>query len=304
MSATIFVTGSSGCIGHYVVERFLNDARYQLVLLMRDPTKLKFDPAKFSNVSLVAGDLEHIEVHQKILAKTDILIHIATAWGDSDLSTQVNKDKTLEMLGYCSDRLQKVIYFSTASILGADNHPIPEAESLGTGYIRSKYRTYAALKSSPCAAKLITIFPTMVFGGDAHHPYSHISAGIGDNSKWLRYLKYVYFDARFHFLHAYDIAGVVAYAVTQLSGPQDLVVGNPVMTAKQVIADLCGHYGVKIGLRLKIAPWFILGLIKLFRIKIAPWDRFCIQHPFFEYNVVSPATFGLKTKYPTLRDVL
>jgi hypothetical protein len=45
-------------------------------------------------------------------------------------------------------------------------------------------------------------------------------------------------------------------------------------------------------------------VIKLFRIEVAEWDRFCIAQRHFTYDVVSPETFGLVSKYPRLTNLL
>jgi len=301
----VFITGASGCIGHYVVERLLNNAKYELILLVRDPKRLKFDPSKYANVRLVLGELETIGELKQVLSTVNHIIHIATAWGDSDLSTQVNLDKTREMLSCTTpEKLRKVIYFSTASILGKNNLAIEEAETYGTGYVRSKYRTYQFLKSSEWADKIITLFPTLVFGGDDTHPYSHISEGLLPNLHWGKWLRYIYMDASFHFLHAYDIAGVVAHVLTNEVKERDLVLGNPVMSGKKVIEEICKVFEIPMRFRIKISPLFIFGLTKLLRIKLAPWDRFCFQNPHFHYDTVTPSTWGLTTKFPTLESVL
>lgn len=305
MKENIFITGASGCIGHYVLDRLFNDPNYQLFLLIRDPKRLKFDPTKFNNLTLVMGDLENIGDQKAILSKIDKIIHIATAWGDSDLSTQVNKDKTFEMLDLCDPkRLRKIIYFSTASILGKDNKPLIEAETFGTGYVRSKYRTYMALKNSKYEPILYTVFPTLVFGGDETHPYSHISEGLIPNIHWAKWLRYIYMDARFHFLHAHDIAGVVCHILANNPATKDLALGNPVMKGKEVISEICKSFDIPVPFQLKLNATFIFFLIWALRIKIAPWDRFCFKNPFFEYTVVNPSTFGLKTKFPTLKSVI
>ncbi len=301
----IFITGASGCIGHYVVERFFNDNRYHLHLLVRDPKKLKFNPENYSNITLITGELEHVEDQVKTLQEADYVIHIATAWGDSDASTHLNKNKTFDMLNNCNPkRLKKILYFSTASILGKDNTPQKEAEEFGTGYIRSKYRTYIALKESPWADKLYTFFPTLVFGGDKYHPYSHISEGILPNVHWLTKIRHIYMNSTFHFLHAHDTASVVAHVLTHALPERDFVLGNDKMTGRAVISTLCATFKIPPSWQVKVTPWLLLTIVKLFKIKVAPWDKFCIEHPFFEYNVVNPTTYGLTTRFPTLTSVL
>ncbi|MDE5120331.1 MAG: SDR family oxidoreductase, partial [Trichodesmium sp. St19_bin1] len=37
----IFITGASGCIGHYIVEFLIQNTHHELYLLVRNPDKLK-----------------------------------------------------------------------------------------------------------------------------------------------------------------------------------------------------------------------------------------------------------------------
>jgi nucleoside-diphosphate-sugar epimerase len=300
---SVFITGSSGCVGHYVVEECLKRPDLELYLLVRDPAKLlfKMDP----RIHILQGDLESIHLHKDVLNTMDLMIHLATAWGDSEEATRLNRDKTLEMLSYCDpNRLQKIVYFSTASILGPNNQVIPEAETFGTGYVRSKYRAYHALRNSTWSDKIVTVFPTLVFGGDETHPYSHISSGLKPSLKWAKLLRFFYMDSHFHFLHSRDIAAVSVYALFNDVPSQDVALGNPVMRGKDVIQTICRVFDIPMYFRIKIAPWFLMGLAKLFRIRLAPWDRFCINSPHFRYTTVNPTTFGLPTTFPTLDSVL
>ncbi|NJK53172.1 MAG: NAD(P)-dependent oxidoreductase, partial [Leptolyngbyaceae cyanobacterium SU_3_3] len=42
-SKRIFVTGASGCIGHYIAETLIQETEHELFLMVRNPDKLKFD---------------------------------------------------------------------------------------------------------------------------------------------------------------------------------------------------------------------------------------------------------------------
>ena len=37
----IFITGASGCIGHYLVETLIENTDHELFLMMRNPAKLR-----------------------------------------------------------------------------------------------------------------------------------------------------------------------------------------------------------------------------------------------------------------------
>ena len=63
--------------------------------------------------------------------------------------------------------------FSTASIAGPGNKVIKEAQTHGTGYVRSKYNAYR-LQTLPIK-KVVTLFPTLVL--EMIHILTHISSG-------------------------------------------------------------------------------------------------------------------------------
>jgi len=302
----IFITGASGCIGHYIIDQFLYNPNYELHLLLRNPSRLQFDYTQFPQIKIHKGDMNTIEKQMDILAQMNYVIHTATAWGDSDYSSFINVTQTLKLFDACNPQLcKKIIYFSTASILGKNNKPVKEAETLGTGYIRSKYLAFQKLPEARLHDRIITVFPTLVFGGDKTHPYSHLSSGLNEeNAKYLNILRFFYMDATFHFLHANDIALVVKYLLEHSTNQKEYVFGNPVMTGKKTLEELCEHFHKAIYFRIKIPPAFLFLLAKLFKIKVGPWDRFCIENPFFEYTVVNPSTFGLKTEFPNLKHLL
>ncbi len=301
----IFVTGATGCIGHYVLDELLTQSNIDIHLLVRDPQKFQASYQHHEAISFHRGDLEHIEAHQRILSETNVLIHIATAWGDSDYSINLNRDKTHEMFSFLdSGMLEKIVYFSTASILGPGNRPVREALTEGTGYIRSKYLAYMSLPESKFVHKIVTVFPTMVFGGDASHPYSHISSGIVPSLPYLNYVRFINMHGAFHFLHARDIASVTVYLALNPTTEQNYVLGNEVISGKQAVKDLCEVFGVRSYFQIKITSKMLMILAKLFKIKVAPWDKYCIEHPFFEYRTVHPGTFGLKRAFPTLKTAL
>ena len=49
----IFITGASGCIGHYVLESLIDQSEHELFLLLRDPNKLQIDITRHIHNALV-----------------------------------------------------------------------------------------------------------------------------------------------------------------------------------------------------------------------------------------------------------
>ncbi|MBE9014306.1 NAD(P)-dependent oxidoreductase, partial [Pseudanabaenaceae cyanobacterium LEGE 13415] len=213
MTQRIFVTGASGCIGHYIVEALIQETQHELFLLVRDANKLKIDVTARSGITVLESDLREIEQHRDLLKTIDCAILAATAWGGDSVQT-VNVDKTIELLSMLdADRIEQVLYFSTASILDRQNQLLPEAMEIGNDYLKSKYLCCEKLANLAIAPKITKLFPTLVIGGGERYPYSAITAGIPDVTKWAKLIRLFRADGSFHFIHGHDIAQVVRHFV-------------------------------------------------------------------------------------------
>lgn len=320
----IFVTGASGCIGHYIVERLIEQTDYELYLLVRNPDKLRFDCDARPGIHIVQGDMRNIGQFSQLLKTMNCAILIATAWGGQE-AIDVNVFKNIQLLNLLDPKVcQHIIYFSTASVLDRNNQLLKAAGQAGTDYIRSKYDFLRQVSRVPIAKRITTLFPTLVLGGDEGHPYSHISGGLPDLMKetelvrWfgkpllkvkpIDLIRFFQADASFHFIHAQDIAQVVHYLIEHPPKSEDsqwLVLGNQPMTLNQVIEEACAYLHKRISYRFTLNTWLANFFIYLFRIQMSAWDRFSFNYRHFTYeNPVNPATFGLPVYYPTFTDVL
>lgn len=313
----IFLTGASGCIGHYITEVLLEQTNHELFLLVRNPDKLGFDWQNCPGITIIHADLREIDQFRDLLKTIDVAILAATAWGGPKEVFDINVVKTIRLLELLDPiNCEQVIYFSTASILDCHNQLLKEAGQLGTDYIRSKYDCLRRLAKLAIAPQITTLFPTLVLGGDANKPYSHLSSGIPDVVKWIDMIRWFKADGSFHFIHGRDIGQVVAYLVnhppTENSSFQPeklsrnrLVLGNAPITVNQAVEEVCAYFNKKIYFRVPLSIWLANLFIALFRIQMASWDRFCLNYRHFTYqDPISPETFGLPTYCPTLTDVL
>lgn len=324
------MTGASGCIGHYITEALIQESNHELYLLVRNPNKLQIDTQSRPGITVLQGDMREIRQFAKLLKTIDTAVLTATAWGGADVF-DTNVFKTHELLKLLSPDCQQVIYFSTASILDSNNQLLKEAGEIGTDYIRSKYDCLSRLSrlalahgggfspsapnplsvgtpSSPIAPKITTLFPTLVVGGDAQKPYSHLTSGLPEVVRWVDLIRFVKADGSFHFIHGRDIAQVVRYLIDHPPASNDsrsFVLGQKRLTVNQAIAEICEYLNKKIYFRIPLSLTFANLLIVLFRIQMAAWDRFCLRHPHFTYeNPVNPSSFGLPNYCATLSDVL
>jgi nucleoside-diphosphate-sugar epimerase len=320
----IFITGASGCIGHYIVETLIEKTDYELFLLVRNPNKLKFDCNSRPGIHIVQGDMREIKRFGKLLKTINCAVLAAAGWGGQE-AIDVNVFKTIELLNLLDPKVcQHVIYFSTASVLNRQNQLLKEAGQAGTDYIRSKYDFLRQVNRVPIAKRITTVFPTLVLGGDEKHPYSHVSGGLPDLMKETVILRFLdkpllkvkpidlirFFQAEgsFHFIHARDIAQVVRYLIDHPPESQDsrwLVLGNEPVTINEVIEEACAYLNKPITRRFNLSPWLADIFIRLFRIQMSAWDRFSFEYRHFTYqNPVNPSTFGMPVYCPDLIDVL
>ncbi|MGB2924189.1 MAG: NAD(P)-dependent oxidoreductase [Limnothrix sp.] len=318
MSKKVFITGASGCIGHYMAETFIYDTDYELYLLVRSPEKLQFDIHARPGIHLVQGDLLDIEAQADLLKTINVAILAATAWGGAQESFETNVVKTARLIDLLDPTVcEQVIYFSTASILGRDNKILTEARDLGTDYIRTKYECYQKLGDLKLAPKISVVFPTLVAGGAENKPYSHLSGGLRDLIKWVKLVRFFKADGSFHFMHGEDIATVVRHLAEhpptirfslpagELDPDRLFVLGNEPLTANEAIAALCRYRSQKIYFQIPLTVGLANFFIKVFRIQVAAWDRFCMDYRHFTYKkTVNPRSFGLESACPELSDVL
>ena len=305
----ILVTGASGCIGHYISESLIQNTEHELYLLVRNPDKLGIDYEARPGVTILHYDLREVERIGDLLKTMDVAVLAATAWGGSQEVFDVNVIKTIRLLNLLDPAVCKqVIYFSTASVLDRSNEPLKEASQLGTDYIRSKYDCLQRLSKLAIAPRITTLFPTLVLGGDTNKPYSHLSSGLPGVAKWIDMIRFFKADGSFHFIHARDIATVVQYLLDNPptpGEPRQLVLGQEALTANQAVEEVCAYLDKKIYFRVPLTLSLADLLIVLFRIQMAPWDRFCLRYRNFTYqDPVNPTTFGLPNYCATFTDVL
>ena len=346
----IFITGASGCVGHYVLRQLLHQAPakvltagsisqpgsqphelqreqfqldpakafatleppYHVIALVRDPARLRWTPqdvekmtAQGSQLTVLTGDMTDIDAHREWLSETEGLIHLAAGWSDDATATTINLTQTLRLFelldpGHC----RKILYFSTASLLDRHHHPLEVAGRAGTAYIRSKYEMLMRRSEVKLADRLITLYPTLLFGGSESAPYSHITTGIPDVMAWIPLARFLKLEASFHFIHAADIAQVVACLLQQPILTGDWVLGNPVLTYEESMKQICGYLKRRIYFRIPVPVKLLRQLAPVWRIQLSEWDDHCIKNPHFVYDAINPEHFGIPAHYPSLVSLL
>jgi nucleoside-diphosphate-sugar epimerase len=297
----IFVTGISGCVGHYLFDELSPASDYHLYLLVRDPAKLRFEHKNDPRVSVIQGDLENIAQHSALIKEMDYVVHAAADWG----AHENNLDHSITFFNLLDPaRCQKVIYLSTASILGPDNQPVPEAKTLGTHYIRGKYLFHKKLPQLPIYPKVVTLFPTWVLGGDKQHPYSHATSGIMGIKPWLKLIRFFKVNASFHYIHARDIALIIKHLIRNDVKEKEYVLGNPAVTAGKLIKDICNYFGLRVYFQVPISLPLAIFAARITGHELHPWDLYCFQRRNFVYKTVNAASFELKSGLGSIAQIL
>ncbi|MDJ0554917.1 MAG: NAD(P)-dependent oxidoreductase [Microcoleaceae cyanobacterium MO_207.B10] len=305
----ILITGASGCIGHYLVEDLIQNTQHELYLLVRNPEKLKVDYKARTGINILVANMREIDKFSSLLQEINVAILAATAWGNLQEVFDINVIKTVKLMTLLNPKVcENIIYFSTASILDSDHNLLKKAGEIGTDYIRSKYDCMRQISRLNNLPSLTCVFPTLVFGGDDEKPYSHISAGLPEIIKYIGLIRWLKADGSFHFIHAADIAKVVTYLVEnppESKEDRNLILGNSAVTVNQTIAEICAYLHKRIYFQLNLSPWLIELIIKVFQIRIAAWDRFCLEYRHFTYkDPINPATFKLPSYCSNVGDIL
>ena len=314
----ILITGASGCIGQHVAAWLLDNSDAELVLWLRQPERLTAVDRGHPRVSLLVGDLRQPERFAQQLACIDRVVHTATAWGDPERAERVNVQAVKQLLALLNpQRLQQVVYFSTASILDRHLELLPEAQQRGTEYIRTKAVCLQQLMAHPLRERIVAVFPTLVLSGttDGSGPYpaSYLTAGLAQAVRWLPLARFLRAEGSYHFVHAADVARVCGYLLTTRHRPGPAswgfipryVIGQDAQTIDGTIATLCRYRGLASMPGLPLGNGLLKGLIWLLRISLTPWDRFSLERRHFVHEPTTrPETFGLRSRYPTWEQVL
>lgn len=299
---SVFVTGASGCVGHYLVDALSPD--YDLYLLVRNPAKLRFDPAQRKNVTVVPGDLDSIADHASLLARMDYCIHAATAWGGEGIY-RINVDRVHQLFNLLSpERTRRIIYFSTASILGRGNVLLPEAGQVGTDYIKSKYLCYTGLDQCRLRSRIVTVFPTLVFGGDATHPFSHLTSALPLFRRYAWLVGRLDVKVAFHYIHAEDIARLVRYLLEAPTVQQGYVLGNDPITFGEFSRRAARFFGHRIGWHIPVSARSLARWADWLGVRLSPWDRFCANYGDFRYETLSCPAVGLPSRHTTVEEIV
>ena len=299
--ARIFLTGATACVGHHLPHA-LARAGHELDLLVRDPARLRPLPHG-ARYEAIQGELSDPAGYADRLAVADYLVHAAADRGPvAGRGIDVNVAGTRKLLtGLDPDRVRRIIYFSSSSLLEPDGSLLPEELFSDHAYLASKFRALQEVRASPLAGRTVILYPTVVFGWDAGHPPAHDSLSLRAILGWGWLLRRVRIDAAFHYLHARDIGRIVERLVARDQAGEavgaEYILGNPPLTYGQCIEAVTGR---------PHRPWLTLSgsrmarLAPLFRFTLSRYDRYALGDPHFVYAATDATAFGLERTHGDL----
>ncbi len=315
----ILITGATGCVGQYTSNWLFKNSDANLFLWLRDPKKLTALDANNQRVKLLIGDLRDPYKFKNDLSQVTHVIHTATAWGDPLRAEEVNLIAVKKMLSLLNPAvIEKIIYFSTASILNKNLQPLPEALLYGTEYIQTKAKCLKELERHQLSKKIVCVFPTLVFGGKCDgtgiFPRSYLTEGLKEAINWLWLARWFKGYSRFHFIHAADIAFVCGQICTNTQLPilkntsnsiKKLVLGQPAQSIDQIVDTLLQWRGMNKTPKFPLWQWLIDLLIKVLPIKLSHWDRYSIKQRHFVHTpVTNPESLGGVSFAKTINEIL
>ncbi len=311
----LLITGSNGCVGQYLIDWFLKNTRFRLYLMVRDKNKLPLSIQKNKRIKLLICDIRECNRFSKEISQINFLIHTATAWGDPKRAYEVNIKAFEELLGmFEKNKLEKIIYFSTASILNEKTELMRESLIYGTEYIQTKYKCFERLKKSTFAEKTFAVFPTLVFGGTlkkrSKYPVSYLTSGLKEINKWLWLARFLKLNSKFHFIHANDIAKICGFLIKNhkkdnYKGFKKFVLGQNYISIDDAINILLKRNRMNRYFSIPLTKKIMKILLRVLPIQTTPWDSFSIKkYDFNHVPITNPETFNLKSHAKSLQDVL
>jgi nucleoside-diphosphate-sugar epimerase len=305
----ILITGASGCVGQYLVDELLAETPHELVLVVRNPGKLPAEVAANPRVTVVEADVGDVDSYRDKLGKIDIAFLVAACWGGQD-AFRINVETNLALTDHLArNGASRVFYFATGSVIDADGEMLPAANELGSEYIRSKYRLVEEIEKRAGDVELVGLFPTLILGGGDGKPMSHFANLLREARPWAWLARFFRADGKFHYIHAKDIARTARHLIDApleaFPQPRRIVLGNPALTANEFIEQFSRYLGFRMPFSVEVKERLAEVLIKIFRIQLSPWDRYCMHHRDLSYRTVfNPADFGLPVHCPDIAAAL
>ncbi len=249
----ILITGASGFIGQRTVKNFLNRGHHINVLIRNPEHKTLFGPS----VKVVQGDITNPDMVQKAAEETEIIIHMAamsTLWtNQNQLYYKINVGGTKNVLDAALKNNSKIIYISTAGVIGPqeNTHPVNENHRrtvpFFNDYERSKAQAENLVKEyyEKYGLSSVILNPTRVFGpgllSKSNSVTTIIKKYIEGTWKFIPGNK----DAVGNYVFVEDVIQAITLAIQQNIEGERFIVGGENASWQQFFDKLAAVSGVK-----------------------------------------------------------
>ena len=213
----IFITGSTGFIGTYLLNR-LNQTQHELHCLARKTSNTHF--LKQAGAKILEGDVTDKTSLLKGMEGCDWVVHLASSFvfwlPDNKVYRDVNVTGTKNVMESALEKgISKVVYISTAAVYGNAEWPTTEETPLGaeraSKYVRTKYEgdLIAWDLYEKSNLPLVVIYPSAVVGANDPKACGRYFKNYAEGRMPAQVLtKY-----NFPFVHVKDVAEAIVRAL-------------------------------------------------------------------------------------------
>lgn len=249
----ILITGASGQIGSYVLERFVD--RYDVIGI-----DLKPYPIKDLKDLVVQGDLRNYEFVRGIVKDVDAVIHLAAqisvknSWNDPVYDAENNIIVTINLLKACSEYgVDRFVYISSAAVYGNsryvpidEEHPKNPISPYGVSKLAGEY--YCRVFSDKIHTVIIRPFNVFSARMDPNNPYSSVIAKFISRVK-QKLPPVIYGDGKQtrDFVHVKDVIDFIEMALKRGENGEAYNVGTgretTILELAEIVMNIAGING-------------------------------------------------------------
>jgi nucleoside-diphosphate-sugar epimerase len=258
---TVLVTGGTGFIGGYLVERLTKEG-YEVVCIVRgssDQTRLK----RMAGVSIAECDINDEDGISKIVKKNapGIVFHCAASVMERNESVlnRVNADGTRNICSSCLDGgVERMIYMSSVAVISGnkevclkDDMPYMASNAYGRSKIKAEK---IAVEYRRRGLNTAIIRPCMVYGVGEPHMLYKIFALI--KKRWLPLLEIPEMDSCLQLAAVENVVEALVLAMRKDAALEGtfLIADDEVITLKNMLRMLYKYLG---GKRVPVIPGWL-----------------------------------------------
>lgn len=248
----ILVTGGTGLIGSFLVEKLVKNNDVKCLILKNSDTKFLDD----LGIKIAYGDITDISSLNHAIKDADVVFHLAAAFKKDlpknpteDVYYNVNVKGTENLLDVCKqNEVKRVIHFSASGVYGhSSNKPINEDSPYkpSNPYEKSKCEgEKIALKYNELGLPITIIQPTIVYGPRETVAFLRLFKAIkngtfriignGENKLHLVYVKNL-------------VDGIILASKSKAAIGQRYLIGDDrAYSVSEIVETIASELGVKI----------------------------------------------------------